>query len=156
MTCAAFLALPRSNTTLFDGVPFSACAEAAALALTIPLLLSASLRRLFTRWLATRGRRIGAVTVAAVLAGIMCKGLLLTSGPFAFFRLLPIEADPTALRHLRVFVRESVLPTLPRHAATGRSISVTRTGIPFPSILFGSTSVPGWPAIDAAIACRSR
>jgi hypothetical protein len=75
----ALLAVPSTRYTQFDGLPFSSAVEALTLALTLPLVLSGTCRRLLRRGLHRSPRWVTAILFCALAGGLALKGFLLTT-----------------------------------------------------------------------------
>jgi hypothetical protein len=77
---ALLLILPSASYQVFDGLPLSRAPEFLCLVLLIPLLASRGLRRLHARWMSAWPRPVRLALVAAAVAAVAVKLVLLASG----------------------------------------------------------------------------
>jgi hypothetical protein len=87
------LAIP-STATRFDGLPFSSIPEAFALALLLPLVLSAAHRRLLRHALARYPRWVGAALIGTALAAGALKLVLAPVRPAGFLACYQTTLGP--------------------------------------------------------------
>src|ERR1035441_7863227 len=80
------LALPSAGYLAFPGLPFASVAQCAALALLLPVLVSARLRGSFEGTLTKLGRHTVRVALGLGVLIVLSKAVLLTAGGYEGFR----------------------------------------------------------------------